>query len=173
MEILPFCSQYIFFLLLPVVNNKHFLTKILAVHNNNIRSANNFHLPFTNLTKYQKWAYYAGNKIITRLCIRKQKRETKISTVNIGWDLNIVKHIDDNKYKVKRKNYKHKIHTQYPHKTTPFDCSCTSYEMYCLILVNIVRWWGRERNVIVRDLRFMCGSGRELCCYVLWRGEWW
>jgi hypothetical protein len=52
MEILPFYS-HIFSLLFFLVNNKHLFTKNLAVHND-IRSANNFHLPFTNLTKYQK-----------------------------------------------------------------------------------------------------------------------
>jgi len=31
----------------------------LKVHNNT-RSVNNFHLPITNLTKYQKGAYYTG-----------------------------------------------------------------------------------------------------------------
>jgi len=37
-----------------VVNNKHLFTKNLAVHNHDTRSANNFHLNITNLTKYQK-----------------------------------------------------------------------------------------------------------------------
>jgi len=54
MEILPFYSQYIFSLLLFVVNNKHLLTKNIEGHNHDIRSANNFHLPFTSLTKQQK-----------------------------------------------------------------------------------------------------------------------
>jgi hypothetical protein len=52
MEILPFFSRYIFFLLLYVLNNKHLFPKHSAVHNNDIRSANIFHLHFTNLTKY-------------------------------------------------------------------------------------------------------------------------
>jgi len=34
------------------VNNKHLFTKNLEVHNDDTRSANNFHLSITNLTKY-------------------------------------------------------------------------------------------------------------------------
>jgi hypothetical protein len=49
-EILHLYSQYIFSLLLYVVNNKHLFTKNLAVHNHDTRSANNFHLPITNLS---------------------------------------------------------------------------------------------------------------------------
>jgi hypothetical protein len=54
MEILLLCSQYILSLLMSVVNNKHLFTKNLAVYNHNTRSVNNFHLPITNLNKYQK-----------------------------------------------------------------------------------------------------------------------
>jgi len=50
-----------------VVNNKHLFTKKLEVHNHDTRSANNFHLPPTNLTKYQKEAYYTGIKIFNYL----------------------------------------------------------------------------------------------------------
>jgi len=67
MEILPFCSQYIFSLLLYVVNNKHLFKKNLKVHNHDTRSANIFHIPITNLTKYQKRAHYAGIKIFSHL----------------------------------------------------------------------------------------------------------
>ena len=49
MKILPLYSQYILSLLMYVVNNKHSFTKNLAVNNNNTRSANNYHLPITNL----------------------------------------------------------------------------------------------------------------------------
>jgi len=50
-----------------VVNNKHLFTKNLEVHNHNTRYANNFHLPITNLTKYQKGANYTGIKIFKNL----------------------------------------------------------------------------------------------------------
>jgi hypothetical protein len=63
MEILPLYSQYICSLLMCVVNNKHLFTKNLEVHNHDTISANNFHLPIINLTKYQKKrAYCTGIK---------------------------------------------------------------------------------------------------------------
>ena len=52
MEILPIYDQYIFSLLL---------------YNHDIRSANNFHLPIANLTKYQNRSHYAGIKIFNHL----------------------------------------------------------------------------------------------------------
>ena len=67
MEILPLYSQYIFSLIMYVVNKKHLFTKNLEVHNHNIRPGNNFHLPITNLTKYQKGVYYSGIKIFNYL----------------------------------------------------------------------------------------------------------
>ena len=67
MEIIPFHSHKIFSLLLYVVNNKHLFTKNLEVHNHDTRSGNNFHLPITNLTKYQKQAHFAGIKIFNHL----------------------------------------------------------------------------------------------------------
>jgi len=57
MEILTFFSQYILSLSLYVVNNKHIFTRNLEVHNHDTRSANNFHLPITNLTIYQRGAH--------------------------------------------------------------------------------------------------------------------
>jgi hypothetical protein len=50
-----------------MVHNIHLLTKNLEVHNHNTRSANNFHLPITNLTKYQKAAYCTGIEIFNYL----------------------------------------------------------------------------------------------------------
>ena len=67
MEILRFYYQYIFPLLLYVANNKHLFTRNLEVHNHDTRSANNFHLPIINLTKYQKGGHYAGIKNFNHL----------------------------------------------------------------------------------------------------------
>ena len=67
MKLLPFYSQYMFSFLLHAVNNKHLCTKNSEVHNQNTTSANNFHLPITNLTKYQKGAHFAGIKIFNHL----------------------------------------------------------------------------------------------------------
>jgi hypothetical protein len=50
-----------------VVNNKHLFIRNLEVHNHDNRSAKNFHLPVTNLTIYQKNAYYTGIKIFNYL----------------------------------------------------------------------------------------------------------
>jgi len=47
------------------VNNKHLFTKNLEVHNHDTRSANNFHPPITNLTKYQKTAHYTEIKTLS------------------------------------------------------------------------------------------------------------
>jgi len=49
------------------VNNKHLFTKKLEVRKHDTRAANNFNLPITNLTKYQKGAHYAGIKIFIHL----------------------------------------------------------------------------------------------------------
>jgi len=54
MEILPLYSQYMFSVLMYVVNNKHLFTKNLPVHNHDTGAANNFHLSTTSLTRYQK-----------------------------------------------------------------------------------------------------------------------
>jgi len=67
MEILDFYSQFMFSLLLYMLNNKHLFTKNLEVHINDIRSANIFHLHFINLTKYQNATNYAGIKIFNHL----------------------------------------------------------------------------------------------------------
>ena len=64
MAILPFYSQCLFSLLLYVVSNKHLFTKNLEEYNHDTRCANNFHLPITNLSKYQKGARYAGIKVL-------------------------------------------------------------------------------------------------------------
>jgi len=67
MKILPSYSQKIFSLLLYVVNNIPLFTNNLEVCNHDTRAANNFNLPITNLTKYQKGAHYAGIKIFNHL----------------------------------------------------------------------------------------------------------
>jgi hypothetical protein len=67
MKILPLYTQYIFSPLMYVVNNKHLFTRNSEVHNQDTRSAKNFRLPITNLTIYQKCAYYAGIKIFNHL----------------------------------------------------------------------------------------------------------
>jgi len=65
-----FHSEITFSQLLYVVNKKHLFTKNLEIHNNDVRSANNFHRPFTNLTKYQTAARYKGFKMFKHLPTR-------------------------------------------------------------------------------------------------------
>jgi len=67
MKILPVYSQYTFSVLMYVVNNKHLFTRNLEVHNHDIRSSKNFHLPVINLTIHQDGAYYTGIKIFNYL----------------------------------------------------------------------------------------------------------
>jgi hypothetical protein len=67
MKILPFHSQYIFSLLLCIVNNKQLLTKNSEIHYHNTRSINNFYVPITNLTKYQRGTRYSVIKIFNHL----------------------------------------------------------------------------------------------------------
>jgi hypothetical protein len=66
-EILSYCSQYIFSPVLYVVNNKHLFIKKFETHNHDTRSTDNFNLSITNLTRYQKAANYVGIKIFTHL----------------------------------------------------------------------------------------------------------
>ena len=67
MEILPLYSQYIFSLLMYVVNNKHLFTKNLDIHNHDTGPANDFHLPTIHLTEYRKGAYYRRIKTFNYL----------------------------------------------------------------------------------------------------------
>jgi len=72
MQILSFYSQYILSLSMYVVKNKHFFIKNWEIHSHNTRTANNFHMPAGNITKYKKGAHYTGCKIYNQLpnCIK-------------------------------------------------------------------------------------------------------
>jgi hypothetical protein len=50
------CIYFLFYCIWWV--NKHLFTKNLEINNCDTRSANNFHLPITNLIKYHKGAHY-------------------------------------------------------------------------------------------------------------------
>ena len=67
MKILPFYSQYIFSILIYIINNRHLFITNQEVHNVNIRSNLKFHVPGSNLTKFQKGVYYSGIKLFNRL----------------------------------------------------------------------------------------------------------
>ena len=67
LEILPLASQYIFSLMLFVVNNKSLFIPNSLNHNINTRHITNFYQPIANFTVYQKGVYYMGIKIYNNL----------------------------------------------------------------------------------------------------------
>lgn len=67
MEILPFYSQYLYTLILYMVNNKHLFKANMDVHNYETRNKTNLHQPLANLAKYYKGPYYFGIKVFNCL----------------------------------------------------------------------------------------------------------
>jgi hypothetical protein len=67
LKILPFISQYLFSLLLCIINNKNYFITNSENHSMHTRSSNNFHLPQANLAIYQKDVYYSGVKVFNNL----------------------------------------------------------------------------------------------------------
>jgi hypothetical protein len=67
MKILPLYCQYIFSLLLYIVNNKLLFISNREISNISTRSSISLHPPTSNLTKFQKGAYYSGRKIFNHL----------------------------------------------------------------------------------------------------------
>jgi hypothetical protein len=59
LKILPLTSQYIFSLLLFVVNNRNYFTPNSVFYDSNTRHRNDLHLPQATLAMYQKGAYYS------------------------------------------------------------------------------------------------------------------
>ena len=49
------------------MNNKHLFMHNSKVHNYNIRTSNDLHLPTATLTRYQIGAYYSGVRIYNQL----------------------------------------------------------------------------------------------------------
>jgi hypothetical protein len=66
LKILPLQSQYIYSLLLFVINNRHFETKP-DIHYINISINLDLHYPQSRLSVYQKGAHYSGIKLFNRL----------------------------------------------------------------------------------------------------------
>jgi hypothetical protein len=67
LKILPFYSQYIYSLLIFVLNNSELCITNSMVSNINTRQKNNFHLPLLRLTFYQKGVHYMGSKVFNSL----------------------------------------------------------------------------------------------------------
>jgi hypothetical protein len=62
--ILPFSSQYIFSLLVFVLQNKVLFPSNIDSHTIDTRQRQDLHLPQANLTIYKKGVYYAGIKYL-------------------------------------------------------------------------------------------------------------
>ena len=69
LNILPFASQYIFSLLIFVLQNKHLFSSNIDSHAINTRHRQDLYLPQANLTSFQKGVYYAGIKMFNKLPI--------------------------------------------------------------------------------------------------------
>jgi hypothetical protein len=67
LNILPLISQYMYSLLMFVINNKDLFKTNLEHHNIFTRQINNLHLVQVNLTMYQKVVYYSGIRIFNSL----------------------------------------------------------------------------------------------------------
>jgi len=67
LKILPLASQYIYSLLLFVVNNRNYFIPNSVYHESNTRHRNDLHLPQATLTMYQKGVYYSGIKVFNGL----------------------------------------------------------------------------------------------------------
>jgi hypothetical protein len=67
LQILPLQSQYIFSLLLSVINSNDMFEHNCEVHTINTRNRTNLHLPRCRLTAVQKCTYYSGIKVYNDL----------------------------------------------------------------------------------------------------------
>jgi hypothetical protein len=65
--ILPLMSQYIFSLLLPIVNNKALFQINSKIHSINTRYNSDFHRPLVNVTVYRNETYCTGIKVFNYL----------------------------------------------------------------------------------------------------------
>jgi hypothetical protein len=70
LKILPLQSQYIYLLLIFVINNVQHFKINSDIHNINSRNDLDLHCPQSHLSVYQKGAHYTGIKVINRLPVR-------------------------------------------------------------------------------------------------------
>jgi hypothetical protein len=66
-KILPLQSEYIYFLLIFVINNRQHFKINSDIHNINSRHDLDLHCPQSHLSAYQKGAHYIGIKLFNRL----------------------------------------------------------------------------------------------------------
>jgi hypothetical protein len=67
LKILPMQSQYIYSLLLFVVDHRDLYQTTSQIHNINTRCKSNLHYPHSSLTTHQKGPYYFGIKLFNHL----------------------------------------------------------------------------------------------------------
>jgi hypothetical protein len=67
LDILPFYSQYLFSLLISVIDNISQFKTNLELHDINTTNINNFHLSQPRLTIYRNGVYYMGIKAFNHL----------------------------------------------------------------------------------------------------------
>jgi hypothetical protein len=69
LKILPLSAQYIYSLLMFVVNNRNLFLNNAELYTIKTRNSYNLHPPLSHLTKYQKGVHYAGIRIFNHLPI--------------------------------------------------------------------------------------------------------
>jgi len=80
LKILPLSSQYIYSLLMFVVNNRNLFWDNAELYTTKTRNNNNLHPSLYHLTKYQKGVHYAGIRVFNHLptSVKSTVNETKV-----------------------------------------------------------------------------------------------
>ena len=80
LKILPLYAQYIYSLLMFVVNNRNLFLGNADLYSKQTRNSHNLHLPLPQLTKYKKGVHYAGIWLFNHLpnSIKNTANETKM-----------------------------------------------------------------------------------------------
>ena len=80
LKMLPLCAQYIYSLLIFVVNNRNLFLDNVELYTTKTRNSNNLHPPLSHLTKYQKGVHYARIRVFNHLptSIKSTMNETKV-----------------------------------------------------------------------------------------------
>jgi len=80
LKILLLSAQYIYCVLMFVVNKRNLFLDNAELYTTKTRNSNNLHPPLSHLTKYQKGAHYAGIRVFNHLptSIKSTVNETKV-----------------------------------------------------------------------------------------------
>jgi hypothetical protein len=79
LKILSMYSQYIYLIIMFVVNNRHLYKSNHEIHSLNTRHSTNLHIPTSRMTVFQKGPYYSGIRAYNHLpsCIKSMSNEMK------------------------------------------------------------------------------------------------